>query len=229
MYLKKNWIEKAFSYHKDKKVAVVSGYWKQKIKGKGLVSGKRNTIELATKESKKVFGASGLFKANILKKINFYPYIPRAVDLELGARLVSSGYKLLKISEYMFIHEDVPESTFSFIRKSILRGIGLGTIAKSGNKFSVIFNIGIFKVSVAVFAYFVFSILAILTMQNFLYLVVLGWLLGIVSFMIKYRGTKQGFYNFILIFVKSFGLAYGVLKPLKNAKSYPISSVKRIK
>jgi glycosyltransferase involved in cell wall biosynthesis len=126
--IESTWFKRAIAFldaHQD--IAAVAGRWKHIGQNGGLVDQVQTDMEELVVETRRVTGGPFLFRSEILHEINFNPYLPGGVEIDLAIRLKANGYTMARIPEMMLVHHDHPTNPWQYLKKAYQRyGQGMG-------------------------------------------------------------------------------------------------------
>jgi len=225
MYIHKDWFKKSIPYISKKGYHKVGGYWGTIIRGEKIISKRKKHHEAATKKKKEIWGGDALYEADMIKKHNYHPFLPRAIDIELAARLASKGFKSIKIDAQSVIHDDTQEKSPDFIKKNLDTAISQGFMLKTGIKLTKLLKIPTWITTNVLSALEIITLASVVGIFYGIFkplcITIALWLiLGILS-SLKYKSLRNGFYTLFLMAIRPPYYIWGILKPLKSGDKYP--------
>jgi len=108
-------------------VSAVAGQWTHLGQTGGLVDRLQTDMEKLDKVTRKVTGGPHLFRSEVLREINFNPYLPGGIEIDLAIRLQAKGHIIERLPKPMLVHHDHQTNPWRFLVKACKRyGRGMG-------------------------------------------------------------------------------------------------------
>jgi len=198
-------------------VQVVCGYLEEKSK-KGL--GKILLHDYSNRNPGLINapGAGGTFLKDALIEINGWDErIPRGEEMEIGNRLIKSGYKIWYIDCKMGIHDFGITNLFKYAKKQINEGMSIGAVTKNPSTDNFYNHIRILANRNILFHFIVLMILTLSIILGNLWIIAGSFLTYLIYLFVKYRIIRKIrnpdtiAYHFLQNLTKTFEL-YGYIK-----------------
>lgn len=244
------WFINALPYHTDPQVAAVEGFFDEFVnKGSFFHDSIKEQI-LGQRVEKPTFvenvGGPAIFKSSVLDEVGgFHPYLKGGEDRDLSYRILSAGYKLLRIHDASYVHHWAKKTGmiryWTLLRSTLVWSVGDGQSTRINIKNSEIlrrqrrryFRWGIAKgylPGVSVLLLLLFNVLGLLHfLSSFTVLAVILDVLFAFVIVVGADSSKKSVRRFLYdlfertpyVLIRHAGFIWGFLRRLPEPSAYP--------
>jgi glycosyltransferase involved in cell wall biosynthesis len=244
MELCSEWLKVALEYLKDEQVVGISGRIDTSFYSKNcskIVQNRiLNSFELLKTGEVSILGGPAMFKSDILNQVGCYhPFLKAGEEAELSYRIISKGYKLLRLDIPMVHHNMECVSFKNYIHKYLWNYvIEVGksiryTFRTNKTIFSMRANTIISTVVVNCYlVFFIFSLVFFLKGISFpLYIALIGYLLLFFLSIKARKNIVDACFSILIVHIRAVAMGLGFLKNIPDIEDYPTdyTIVKQVK
>lgn len=236
--LDENWFKNASPVlKKNKQVGGVAGTITQQPYNTRFAKKYMDSLNNLPAGEIKWFAGDILFKREVLHDVgSFNPYLLAGEEGELSCRIITNGYKLLRLPYHMSHHVGCAEENYyNYLKKTFRYSVAQGQILRYSLDNKQIFRLRLWEYRfklISICLIFSGVISGVVFFTSGITLLLYLWMGGVIFYtgwvLFEVRNIKNAIFHTASQIIKSIPLVWGFLKPKKNPTTYP-SDIKLIK